>query len=348
MANVLFVEYAVREHNTLILTATRSTEGTIIVKGKRIAAGRGALSERIERFLSALSRRESDDADARALYELLVAPIESEIARHEVCIIPNGPLWRLPFHALTDRSGAFLIERRAIFYAPAMAMLARRAPRSAHAPRELLAMGDPRIDRVTMTSIREQVRGVTFTALPSAAGEVRGIARFYRAAATEVHTGAAARESTFKSVAADYRILHLATHGIADDSSPMYSSLLLARGQGDDEDGLLEAREIAAMSLHADIAVLSACDTARGRIGAGEGVTGLSWAFLAAGCPTTVVSQWSAESTATAELMVDFHRQLVQGVTAAEALRRAELDLMKSRRYHHPYYWAPFVVLGAP
>ena len=100
------------------------------------------------------------------------------------------------------------------------------------------------------------------------------------------------------------------------------------------------------MPVVADLAVLSACDTARGHIGAGEGVIGLSWAFFVAGCPATVVSQWSVDADSTSKLMVEFHRNLLAGKTKSEALRQAELKLMKNRRYSDPFYWAGFVVVG--
>lgn len=105
---------------------------------------------------------------------------------------------------------------------------------------------------------------------------------YFREAATEV---------AFKEEAPRYDVIHIAAHAIVDDRAPLYSAIVLARGKGE-EDGLLEAREVADLPLHADLAVLSACDTARGKIGIGEGAIGLSWAFFAAGCPTTVVSQW--------------------------------------------------------
>ena len=98
--------------------------------------------------------------------------------------------------------------------------------------------------------------------------------------------------------------------------------------------------------MHADLAVLSACETGRGRPGAGEGVIGLSWAFFVAGCPTTVVSQWKVESASTTELMLAFHRNLRSGRSKALALQAAALKLLRESRYRHPFYWAGFVVVG--
>src|SRR5262249_27401609 len=163
---------------------------------------------------------------------------------------------------------------------------------------------------------------------------------------TKIYVGPEATEDRLKAEAASCRILHIAGHGIVNNASPMYSQIVLSRAQGSDDDGILEAWEILNMDLKADLAVLSACDTARGHIGAGEGVIGLSWAFFVAGCPATVVSQWSVDADSTSKLMVEFHRNLLSGKSKAESLRQAELKLLKTREHSDPFYWAGFVVIG--
>jgi CHAT domain-containing protein len=113
---------------------------------------------------------------------------------------------------------------------------------------------------------------------------------------------------------------------------------------------LLEAWELMRMDLRADLVVLSACETARGRYGAGEGVIGLTWALFVAGVPSTVVSQWKVESASARDLMLGFHRRLMAPskakMTKAEALRQAALELMKNSGDSHPFYWAGFVLVG--
>ena len=129
----------------------------------------------------------------------------------------------------------------------------------------------------------------------------------------------------------------------------MYSHLVLAQNdKNPNEDGLLEAWELKDLDLKADMVILSACETARGKISNGEGVIGMSWAMFIAGTPTTVASQWKVESSSTTELMLEFHRQLLskQKISKAEALRRASLKLMKMPKYKHPSYWAGFVLVG--
>ena len=163
-----------------------------------------------------------------------------------------------------------------------------------------------------------------------------------------------AREGVVKTEAPKYEVLHFATHGLLDNRNPMFSYLTLAQTAGDpNEDGLLEAREIINMDLHAKLAVLSACQTARGWVGAGEGVIGMSWALFVAGVPTTVASQWKVDSASTTSLMIDFHRRLTMRPanpklkeTKAEALRQAALGLLRNERYRHPFYWAGFVMIG--
>ena len=129
--------------------------------------------------------------------------------------------------------------------------------------------------------------------------------------------------------------------------------MVLAQGDSN-EDGLLEAWELMQLDLRAELAVLSACETAGGRVGAGEGMIGLSWAMFIAGVPSIVVSQWKVESAGTRDLMVNFHRAMMgeaRGVkgrlTKAEALRQAALKVMKQPETGHPFYWAAFVLIGA-
>ena len=114
------------------------------------------------------------------------------------------------------------------------------------------------------------------------------------------------------------------------------------------EDGLLEAWELKDLDLKADMVILSACDTARGKISNGEGMIGMTWASFIAGAPTTVATQWKVESSSTTDLMLEFHRGLLSKprISKAEALRRASLKLMKMPKYRHPSYWAGFVLVG--
>ena len=326
------VAYSVAKEATMVFAATLDDRGAVTLHAVRLDITREQLSRHVDDVVEAIaSRNLAHRAKTGALYDLLLAPVERRIRdRKTIAIVPDGVLWQLPFHALAGPGGDPLIERHAVFYAPSVAMLRAvrsKAPRAA--PRSLLAFGNP-------THALEP--------LPDADDEVHRIAEFYTRRA--VYTGAEADEERFKKEAPRYGVLHLATHGVLHDRWPMYSAVLLA--PAGEEDGVVEAREILQLELGADVAVLSACDTARGSIGAGEGVIGISWALLAAGCPTAVVSQWKAASVSTTQLMIEFHRQLaVEGRSKAEAMRQAQLALRRSPTYNHPFYWAAFIVVGA-
>jgi CHAT domain-containing protein len=189
--------------------------------------------------------------------------------------------------------------------------------------------------------------------LPDAEREVIALRALYDRRST-IYVRAEAREDQAKAEMGKYGVLHFATHGILDSTSPMYSHIVLSTDEKSPDDGLLEAWEIMRLKLKADLAVLSACDTGRGKTDAGEGVIGMSWAFFVAGCPTTVVTQWKVDSASTADLMIEFHRNLVrstktrqQGWRKAQALRDAMVNVMKNPQYRDPFYWAGFVVVGA-
>ena len=210
----------------------------------------------------------------------------------------------------------------------------------------LLAFGNPSLNRETLTPATNRNRNLKLEPLPDAEKEILKIGAFYGKSQSNLFIGKKATEEIFKSQAANFRVLHFATHAIADNENPMYSFLVLSQGAGAKDDGILEAWEIMQLNLKADLAVLSACETGRGRLGEGEGIIGLSWAFFVAGIPATIVSQWNVESQSTSDLMVEFHRRLRQDPSKAKALQTATISLLKNRRTTHPYFWAGFVLIG--
>jgi len=185
--------------------------------------------------------------------------------------------------------------------------------------------------------------------LPGTEQEVRRLAQIY-GPSSRVYVGAEAREDRWKAEAPDYRVLHIATHGVLDNTSPLYSHLLLAPPDGGGrEDGLLEAWEIMNVPLRADLVVLSACETARGRVAAGEGMLGLMWAVFVAGSPATLVSQWRVDATSSSALMIAFHQQWNGDggrVSKAKALQAASIAVLRTPGFSHPFYWAGFILAG--
>ena len=324
------IEYTVFEDQTYLFTVTADgADASPVVSLHRLPVGRAELAREVEAFRTRLAARDLDfRAPAQRLYDLLLAPAAAEIqGRRTLCIVPDGPLWDLPFQALQDGDSKALLERYALHYTPSLSFLGELTSRRSRKPEPatLLAVGDAR--------------------LPEA--EVRSLARLYGPGRSAVYTAALASEEKVKAEAGRYRVLHFATHALLDDRNPMYSSLVLSRARkGKGEDGLLEAWEILDLRLNADLVVLAACQTARGLPRAGEGMIGMSWALAVAGSPATLASQWEVDSESTRRLMVELHRGWLSGLSRAEALRRAALAVRGEERYRHPFYWAGFVLIG--
>jgi len=345
------LEYSVNQHALDIFVVRRSGDGAARTIAVRSDLKLDRLRKLALRYRSELARNEiAYQRDSQSLYKILVAPVAGELnGVRRLCIIPADVLWDVPYESLLDPNGRFLIERFAIEYSPSVAVrFAMKAHRHAPAVRMLLACGDPAVATRTRNDLESFYRGIRLGPLPAAADEVRRIAQLY-GSGSECLIGSKATEGMVKAHASEYRILHFATHAIFDDKNPMYSRLVLAPDPATGDDGLLQSWEIMNLDLHAKLVVLSACDTAEGRIGAGEGLMGMAWGFLAAGARSTVASQWAVSSSATRDLMLRFHEALhaqPDGDTAA-ALQIAKVDILHKSRYRHPFYWAAFTLVSA-
>ena len=355
----VLLEYVVDDEATYLFVVTKAVgKSEADVRVYTLPVKREELARQTEAFRLQLAGRDLGfRASAGKLYELLLKPAEAQLrGKTDLVISPDGALWDLPFQALLNGSNRFLLEESAVAYAPSLTVLRemsrrKRPPSSEGEQATLLALGNPKQARES-GGAAPSLRGGKLDSLPESEEEVRALGRLYGASRSKVYTGAEAREDRVKSEAGRARIIHFAAHGLVNNASPMYSHLALAAG-GAGEDGLLEAWELTRLNLKADLAVLSACETARGRAAAGEGMIGLSWAMFVAGVPSIVVSQWKVESAGTRDLMVSFHRGLVAPPQAgkvkpkkSEALRQAALKLLKNPETGHPFYWAGFVLVG--
>ncbi len=329
------LEFAVAPAATYLFVISRDGAGSPKLELHKLPWKQEDLAREVEAFRLKLASRDLSYRPAAAsLYRRLLGPAAEALKNKTLlAIVPDGPLWSLPFQALLQPNGRHVIEDKAVFYAPSFTVLVemvRSRKPVLQGARTLLAMGDPQVK------------------LGSAAREVAALGRLYGSGSVTL-TGTAASESQWKALAPQHRILHLATHGVLNSANPLYSYVLLSPGQG--EDGIVEAREILDLDLKAELVVLSACETGRGGFRHGEGLVGLSWALMVAGSPASLVSQWKVNSASTTDLMLAFHRALKQhSVTGlggkAGALRAASLQIMKSVEFRHPFYWAGFVLVG--
>jgi len=266
---------------------------------------------------------------SRKLSALLLEPVAPELATHRnLVLIPNDLLLHLPIHALTlaerDGSVRFLAETHAVSYVTQLELVDLLAPSRPTTNVPLLAVANPD------------------GSLPAASREVRELAKI-RMGSTALD-GAQATKARFLSLAGQFPDVHLATHGVLDAEHPERSYLLLAGP--DEESRRLSIAEIASLSLGRNgMAVLSACETALGEQVPGAALTTLAAAFSQAGAQSVVASLWKVNDETTRHFMVAFHRALATAGRAA-ALQQAQLSILRTQATAHPFYWAPFILIG--
>jgi len=280
--------------------------------------------------------------DLPTLHQLLIDPIASLLPKDpnaHVIFIPQDSLFQVPFPALLDANGTYLIQKHTILTSPSIQVLAltrqqklaQKQPNSSNA----LVLGNPTMPSVS-PSPGEPKRQLS--PLPGAEDEARAIAPLLN---TQAITGAQGTKAAIVQKMPQASIIHLATHGLLDDLRGLGSAIALAPSGNDD--GLLTAEEIFDMKLQASLVVLSACNTGEGRI-TGDGVIGLSRALISAGVPSVIVSLWAVPDAPTAELMKTFYQNLEKNPDKAQALRQAMLTTMKT--HPQPRNWAAFTLIG--
>ena len=304
---------------------------------------------------------------ANRLYESLFFPVEKRITPsiEHLIIVPDGILYYLPFETLSfspekgQYEHDYLIERYKISYIPScssLLYLQERKTSKSVSPR-ILAFGSP-------TSIGTDFKKTTFSRpgslikdlyadqgfdlspLPFSKKEARNVVKFFPAENRHIYLGKQANEAFIKTLSLEeYQVIHFACHGLLDEYHPFRSSLVLSEGDKGVEDGFLQVREIYNLKMNAELIVLSACQTGKGKIEHGEGVMGLPRIFFYTGAQSVLTSLWKIHDKSTSKFMNLFYEYLFQGYSKAQALRSAKLKMMKSR-YSHPHYWAAFVLNG--
>jgi CHAT domain-containing protein/tetratricopeptide (TPR) repeat protein len=330
----------------------------------RAIPGRDVLRDEVHRFREALGThlttlgRAAVDARCRALVRMLLEPVSEPLRRAErVLIVPDGPLYLLPWAALRDPTGGrYLVERASVNVASSATlydMLTRKSPDGAGSGAMAVGFGDPAYPSGPATTAAEplaraRAAGLDLLPLPGTRREVAAL-RALRDDA-RLLLGSEATEEQAKTVGREARYVHFACHGFLDERFPLESGLALAipqEGAADGENGFLQAWEVfESMRLDADLVTLSACSTGLGEEMGGEGLLGLTWAFQFAGARSVLASLWEVNDDATATLMTHFYRHLAAGVPKAEALRRAQVALLRKRTTAAPYFWAGFTLVG--
>jgi len=356
------LEYALGAERSFLFVVTREGLASYVLPGAR------QIDDRVRRLRTALEReslltRSTYREVAYQLYQDLIAPAAAALAgKTDLVIVPDGALYYVPFETLLskeagDRSYAdlpYLLRGYSISYVPSASVLAGlRSPglEAAAAGRKRLVAFAPfsmaADDGSQISSAERSQSGRSFLPLPASSREVSGITALYSGSALKFLAGDANEDEVRHNPAvATAERLHFATHAQVDERHPELSGLVLAPGTEEGGDGFLQVYEIFNLKLSAELAVLSACETALGKEVTGEGLVGLTRAFFYAGVPSVVVSLWNVVDGPTPDLMLSFYQDLDGPGGKARALRQAKLTMISRRIYSHPAYWAPFVLVG--
>jgi len=360
------IEFFLGEEESFVFLITK--EDFIL----RSLPSRASIENSLRAYLKTLStypnRKFQGGLAAKRLYNDFLCSFEETISPfvEHLIIVPDGVLYYLPFEALiseakgTHPKQKYLIELYRISYAPSASSLVFLVNKKTEvkALKLLLAVGDPdysaalphcsKQEESYGDTLREVYlnNGFDFSSLPHTKDEVLQISRYFPRDKVDICMAGGAREDVIKKKSLkDYRIIHFACHGFQDERFPLRSALVLSLSDNVQEDGFLQVREIHELRLNADLVVLSACQTGRGKLENGEGVMGLPRVFFYAGAKSTISTLWKINDRSTSELMRYFYRYLSNGGDKAQALRLAKLKMIKSN-FSHPFFWAGFVLNG--
>jgi CHAT domain-containing protein len=309
---------------------------------------------------------------AAQLSEMLLGPVVDRISGKTILVVADGALHYLPFEALPEPGGRDqsspepvpLIIDHEIVYLPSASILAtiRQSPRVDYPKDKLIAIladpvfspTDPRVTGSGSASLQQGtlVRAKsTLPRLPATKQEAEAIMAIIPAGTGKVATGFDAdRTMALSAELGQYKVLHLATHGMVNVENPETSGIMfsLVNQEGKGKDGFVQLPDIYNLNLsNTRLVVLSACQTGLGKDVRGEGLVGLSRGFIYAGASTVVASLWKVDDRASSQLMTQFYKGMFEeGLTSSAALRKAKVNMWNQPRYRAPFYWAAFVLQG--
>jgi CHAT domain-containing protein len=319
------LSYYTTDAGTYAFIATKSDFQVVQLDAKR------------QDLADAIAKFRSDEKQAAGIGDLakaLITPLIDKITTKRLLIVPHNVLNYLPFAALPLDANTLLGDKFAISYLPSANTLLH-LPEKPQQSGDLLALGNPVAEG--------------FKPLPFAEAEVKAVSDIVKG---KTYTKADAKEAVVWNQGTNAGILYLAAHGTFNPINPLFSALHLTPGDG--QSGLLESYKIYRLDLtkKTDLVVLSACETAVGKLSAGDEFSGLNRAFLYAGAPNVLASLWSVDDKATGMLMESFFQARTKGVGNAEALQVAQAAVRNYKDsdgktpYSSPYYWAAFILTG--
>jgi CHAT domain-containing protein/tetratricopeptide (TPR) repeat protein len=326
-------------------------------------AGRSQIGKQVDAVLAALRKGGTEAGAEAALYATVVGPMASVVSsKSRLTIVPDGPLYQLPFEMLGPRPDQRLLASHVVTYAPSgtvFTLLSEKKGSRPSLPLLAVATGTDAlagartrmanqqqpgtIDREVFDASQPQLRP-----LPAANGEARTVAGILGGNSVMLLAEAATESALKRQPLGQFRVLHFAVHGLVSTKFPDRSALLLYADPASNEDGFWQAREIARTELNAELVTLSACDVGSGLVVGEEGISNLVRPFLIAGARTVVANLWESDDDFSRGLMREFYSRLAAGMDKGRALQQAKLEMI--RKYGQdassPRLWAGFIMVG--
>ena len=324
---IIFLDYYITGDRILVWVVEQ--EG---IKTKEISIKDINLNKKVEEARKAFTDAKGEydyQKICEELYRILFTPVKTLIGnKTTIGIIPHRSLFYLPFQALKGEDG-FLVDQYNLFYVPSASVYSYCLGKNRGNQESYLGFGNPSFE------------GKDLPSLPLSAEEVKIAAQNFPY--NDVFIDKEATETKFKEICSDFDVIHLSTHGLADDQRPLYSIICLAKDE--QNNGEVRAYEVFSLDLKANLVALGACETGLGKLSEAEGLIGLVRSFLYAGTPTVIASLWSVYDRPTMELFINFFKYWKkEGMSKVEALGRAQRELAKE--YGLPVAWAGFIMIG--
>jgi CHAT domain-containing protein len=330
--NAALLQYAVTDEKVFLFVVTAGTP-TLDVRVYPLNTSRNGIAQKIANFKQSID----NSVTARELYDILLAPAEPQIAqRSKLIVVPDGPLWDVPFEALRPADDRYVLDQSAVSYAISFSALREMSkPRTTRRAATLVAFGSRTVAKDVLERVQRTYSGLKLAETETS--ELDKLQTIYGAGRTRFYSAAAAKKERVKAELSAATVLHLATPAILDQTVPMYSLFFMSPDTADD--GLLKLWEITMLNSKARVIVLPHAWTA-GQSQTGDARIALSWAWFVAGTPAVVLNRWEGND---AEFIYDLHQRLKTTAPNAEQVRQAMLNL---RRREPPSHWAGYMFLG--
>lgn len=361
-----YLQFVVTENNIYLFVATadeelpspkrQATRLGITIKAYPLASRPTELVIAVLRFNELLASRDPSFAEsAEDLFNHLLRPSSQQLAgKKNLIISPDGFLWRVPFESLMSSKDNYLIDQAAVTYAHSLSGLRqvmKPSIRSTGRDIDLVVFADPKLSDDQRRRV-EQSYKVEPRSLPATQQEIQSVQRLFGNSQTKSFFGADANEEKARTEIGSAGVINFAGPALLDDTSPMFSSVVLTPIMNSKFDGNLQVKEIVNLQTRANLVLMPFASFANSRIANGDSINGLAWSWFVAGARSTMLSRWNIQTTSSLQPNLELHTLLKSSSQKRrnnpESLRQLMLSIRNSSEHQHPYFWAGYMLVGDP